>query len=426
MSEKPPTPPSPATGAAMNQPRPTPNRASFSTERSEPSGAHQRRLLVISTGLALGGAELMLLRLLRALRPQGFTPEVIALTPRGALKDEFIAAGIPVTELNFKGGIAEGARSLFQLTRLIRRRQPELIQTWMYHANLIGGILARLFSAAPCVWSIRHSTTDRRTTSLSTRLVVKAGATLSGVAPTAIISCSQEAIDVHASMGYCRSKMAYIPNGFDAELYRPDGDARKAVRDEFSIPSSAPLVGMFGRYHPQKNFAGFCEVAERILSRHPETFFIAAGTDVTASNQGLAQMIEQHRIGAHLRLVGPRRDMPRLLASLDALVSTSLYGEAFPNVIAEAMLCGVPCVGFNVGDTKSIISDAGYTIPLGDIEMMTDKLSLIIAAPPYQPHFAPLAVRRSVAERFSIEAVAKQYAALYSALINGSAPIEPA
>jgi glycosyltransferase involved in cell wall biosynthesis len=368
----------------------------------------------------------MLLRLLRALQPRGFAPEVIALTPRGALKDDFLAAGIPVTELNFKGGIAAGARSLLQLTRLIRRRQPDLIQTWMYHGNLIGGILARLLSAAPCVWSIRHSTIDRRTTSLSTRLVVKAGAILSGVAPTAIISCSQEAIDTHASMGYYRSKMMYIPNGFDAELYRPDGEARKAVRDEFSIPFSAPVIGIFGRHHPQKNFAGFCEIAQRILSRHPETFFIAAGPGITASNSELARMIEKHRIGAHLRLAGPRRDIPRLLASLDALVSTSLYGEAFPNVIAEAMLCGVPCVGFDVGDTKSIIGDTGYTIPLGDTEMMTDKLSLIIAAPPTQPHFAPLAVRRSVAERFSIEAVADRYAALYSALINGAASTEPA
>lgn len=357
----------------------------------------------------------MLLKLLERLDRKHFSPHVISLTTLGEIGPRIAALGIPVEAMGMKPGLPS-PMGFLRLMRMIRRVKPDVVHTWLYHADLLGGLAARLAGISAIGWCIRNSNLDKDKTKFSTRAVVGLCARLSTWIPSKILSCSEEARRVHVALGYAAEKMRVVPNGFDLARFKPDGDARSAVRAELGLAGSTPLVGLISRFDPQKNHAGFFEAAGRLYRRMPHVHFVLAGQGIDRNNAALMQAINKAGVLANTHLLGLRSDIPRLMAALDVLASSS-YGEAFPNVLGEAMACGVPCVVTDVGDSAYIVGDTGRVVASGDMINLAAALEDLLALPPAVKAALDERARARVAAHFEIGRVVQQYENFYESLL---------
>lgn len=363
----------------------------------------------------------MLFKVMERLDRQRFALHVISLTTLGELGGRIAALGIPVDAMGMKSSLPSPS-GFFRLARLLKRLNPDVVHTWMYHADLLGGLAARLAGVSAVGWCIRNSDLDKDKTKLSTRGVVGLCAVLSKWVPSRILSCSKKARQVHVACGYVAEKMLVVPNGFDLSQFKPNLDSRSRVRSELGVTDQTPLVGLIGRFDPQKNHAGFFEAAG-LLHRHmPHVHFVLAGHGVDVSNAALMQTISQKGVLANTHLLGLRKDIPALMAALDVLTSSSSYGEAFPNVLGEAMACGVPCAATDVGDSAYIVGDTGSVVSAGDMDGLAHALAGILQLPMAERLALGAAARIRVATYFEIGHITRQYEAFYAELAStGSA-----
>jgi glycosyltransferase involved in cell wall biosynthesis len=244
------------------------------------------RLLHVITDLDLGGAERMLVELLRAGAPRSaFELGVISLTTAGQLADEIAAIGLPVRALGLKR--VPNPLTLARLAAWMRHDRPAVVQTWLPHADLLGGIAARL-AGARVAWGIHQGNPDPHMKSLSV-YATKASAHVSRWVPDRIVCCSETSRVVHEERGYDAGRMLVIQNGFDLQRFRPDERARESVRSELGLPAAAPLVGMVSRFHPQKDQRNFVEAAARV---RPDAQFVACGLGLAWDNHELAGWID--------------------------------------------------------------------------------------------------------------------------------------
>lgn len=372
------------------------------------------RIVYVITGLCTGGAEIMLLKLLERLDRKRYAPMVISLTTMGDIGLQIAALGIPVQTLRMTPGLP----SLFAFPRLlrqIRQARPDIVHTWLYHADLLGGLAARLAGITAICWGIRSSNMDADKTHWTTRAVRRACALLSHVIPRRIFLNSETASRIHVKLGYAAEKMSVVPNGFDLSRYKPDECARSRIRAELGCTDHTPLLGMIGRFDPLKNHAGFFS-AMAIVHRHlPQAHLVLAGKGVDRDNEELMRSIKGAGLMENTHLLGPRDDIPELMAALDILACPS-SAEAFPNVIGEAMAAGVPCVATDVGDCAYIIGDTGYIVPVGDMDGLASGVESMLKLPRTQKAALGKKARARVASKFEIGHVVRRYQDSYESL----------
>lgn len=377
------------------------------------------KLVYVINGLSRGGAETMLLNLLEAIDRSRFSPVVVSLTTRGELGPRLEALGVPVHTLGLRPSGLNPLRFL-RLVRLLRREKPALVHTWLYHSDLFGGLAARLAGTGKIVWGIRHADLSPTGNKRTTLGVARVCAALSSRLPSGILSCSLRAREAHAAFGYPAGKITVIPNGVDLRSFAPSPALRGAVRDELGIPPSAPLIGHVGRFHPLKNHLGFLEAARLIRRRRPDAHFLLAGAGVDMDNPELREAVSRAGLGENTQLLGLRADVPRLMAALDVLVSSS-HGEAFPNVLVEAMACGVPCAATDVGDSADIVGDTGRVAAAGDMEGLAEGVVELLDLPRDDQRRLAEATRSRVENFYEIGAVVRRYEAYYRSLLSPGA-----
>ncbi len=375
------------------------------------------KLVIIITGLATGGAEMMLFKLLQFIDHRRFFPHVISLTSKGEIGDRLEALGIPVEVLGMKPGRFSSLKFL-RLVHRLRELNPDAVHTWMYHADLLGGLAARLAGVHAVGWGVRHGNFSPLDNKRFTFWVMKTCSVLSHRIPRKILCCSQVARDIHISAGYDRDKMVVVPNGFDLSRYGPDTEARLSVRLELGLREDIPLVGLIARFNPQKNQAGFFEAAKLVHLNCPDAHFLLAGAGVEEHNPTLRDAIRQAGVEANTHLLGKREDIPRLMAALDVLASSSSFGEAFPNVLGEAMACGVPCVVTGVGDSAEIVGETGRVVAVEDMRGLAHNIVEILQLSHEEHRAMGARARERIRERFEIESVVRKYERFYESLIG--------
>jgi glycosyltransferase involved in cell wall biosynthesis len=375
-------------------------------------------LTFIITGLSTGGAEIMLLKLLERLDAARFSPQVISLTSLGEIGPRIQALGISVEALEMRPGMIPNPITFARLVRRLKAIKPDIVHTWMYHADLVGGLAARMARVPAVGWAIHHSNLSSNYNSCATLAVVKACSLLSGWLPNQILSCSETARHIHVAYGYPAKKMVVIPNGFDIKTFQPDASARIRVRNELGITQGTPLVGIVGRFNPQKNHFGFIEAATYLHCKVSSVHFLLAGKDLDQNNNELMQAIKQANLINKIHLLGLRSDVPSLMSALDVYASSS-YGEAFPIVLGEAMACGVPCVVTDVGDSAYIVGDTGRVVAPGDMTGLAAAWEQLLALPDSERRALGERARARIAENFEIGAVVKRYEAFYEELLHG-------
>lgn len=372
------------------------------------------RVLYIITGLATGGAESMLLKLLERLDRERYTPVVISLTTIGDIGPRIVALGIPVLTLGMTSGLPSPSDFL-RLLRQVRQLRPDIVHTWLYHADLLGGLAARLAGITAIFWGIRSSNLDADKTHWTTRAVRRVCALLSHVIPQRIFLNSETARRIHVSLGYAADKMSVVPNGFDLSRFRPDDGARGKVRAGLGCADDTLLVGMVGRFDPLKNHSGFISAMAMVHRNLPQVHLLLAGKGVDCDNEELVRSIERVGLLKNAHLLGSRDDVPELMAALDVLACPS-HAEAFPNVVGEAMAAGVPCVATDVGDCAYIIGDTGRIVPAGDMARLASGVEAMLKLSHAERTALGEKARARVANYFEISHVVRSYEKSYESL----------
>lgn len=319
------------------------------------------RILHIINTLAFGGAQSVLVHLLEAWEDKQDIHRVISFGSKEPLSGRIEALNIVVEYIDFQPNKFEPWKFL-KFVKIINDYKPDITQTWLYHADLIGSIASQLVSHAPIIWGIHHTTTDKSSVKSSTWIIIRLLAQLSRFLPSCIICCSHSAYQAHLNLGYPKNKMTVIVNGIDTTQFRPDSNARGVVRDELGLSPQTILIGMFARFHPQKDHKTFIRAAGILLKQNPDVHFVLAGNEIDNSNKLLMDELSREDILKNFHLLGNRLDMPRLQAGMDIGTLSSAYGEALSMTLCEAMSCGIPCVATNIGDSALLIGDAGLTV----------------------------------------------------------------
>jgi len=371
----------------------------------------QIRILHIITGLSTGGAEMMLLKLLQNLDRNAFDCSVVSLTDQGRIGEKVQQLGIPVFALNLSKNRSL-PRQFIDMIDLVDIIGPDIIQTWLYHADLLGTLAALFAAKRKIVWNIRHSNLKSSVDKASTRFVVRICVILSHFFPDRIICNSFRGAKVHKKMGYCRKKMEIIHNGFDIFKYRPNKANYLRLRNELGISPDCPVIGMVARYHPQKNHRGFLESARLIQKNIPTVHFVFCGRGVSNENETLIAKVRDLKL-MNVHFLGIRSDIEYLTSGFDIAVSNSTAGEGFSNVIGEAMACGVPCIATDVGDAGYLINGTGVIVPPGDPQLMAEAcIGLLRKDGRFRQHLGEQS-RKRIIENFSIQSITKKYEQLY-------------
>jgi glycosyltransferase involved in cell wall biosynthesis len=394
------------------------DRYPVENQMSSPASTTTRpiRVMHIISDLSIGGAEMTLYKQLEKTDRRRFEPVVVSLVDRGALRERIEALGIAVHTTHMRSGWPSPL-GLWRLIKLIRSLRPDLILGWMYHSCLAAE-LARICSGRriPVLWSVHYSFSSLASEKRLTAAVVKLCGLLSRL-PEKIVFVSSAGQTQHQLLGYCAEKSCVIPNGIDVNEFVPSNEARLSVRAELGLAEDAFLIGVIGRYHPTKDHANFLAAAGVISKTDPDTHFVLIGREIDERNVELSEAIRRLGIEGRTHLLGERQDTPRLAAALDVF-SLSSYDESCPNVIGEAMACGVPCVVTDVGDTVWIVGDTGSVIPRRDSQALALAWKDMIRLGAAGRKALGSRARERVVGHFPIEAAVARYEALYDSVLS--------
>lgn len=360
----------------------------------------------IITGLNNGGAEGVLYRLCK--RDKKHKHSVISLMDMGKYGPLLQNEGVEVSCLNMPQGRVTFS-GLRQLYNLLKTTKPDAVQTWMYHADLIGGVIARLAGVKNIFWNIRHSVLEKGKSKRSTILIAKFCSWISPFIPKQIVCCANKALEVHAKKGYQRNKMVVIGNGYELDKFTPNSQLALDTRNALMLNENVVLFGMVGRYDPLKDHTNLLAALSQL--KHQFDFkCLLVGKDLSATNNELISEIEKQGLQSHIVLLEQRNDIPAIMNALDLHILSS-SSEAFPNVIAEAMACGTPCVSTDVGDAALIVGEAGWVVPAQDSRQLASAITQALTLKQDSLKWLELQnqARNRIIEHFSIETMINKY-----------------
>lgn len=372
----------------------------------------------VITDLEVAGAQVLLHGVLQHTDRQRFRPSVVALGEPGPVAQRIVDLGVPVTYVHMRR-LSRLPRDLVRAAGILRGLRPQVVQTWMYHADLIGGLAARMARAPVVVWGIHQSDLRPEAIRRRTRLVAAVNARLSHRLPDWVVCSSEATRRVHQQLGYPGGKLVVIRNGYPTP--EPDVAGAQRVRRELGVDPGTPLVGRVGRFHPQKDYPTFIRAAGRVAQVCPQAHFLLCGAGLEAGDAALRTLIEATGHPDRFHLLGLRHDVPAIQAALDVAVSSSSFGESAPLVIGEAMAAGVPVVATDVGDSAWLLGDIGRVVPPEQPQAMADAVISLLRLTPQQRAHLGQEARRRVAERFSLRDTAQRYMDLHEGAFHAIA-----
>ncbi|MBI9043082.1 MAG: glycosyltransferase [Anaerolineaceae bacterium] len=373
----------------------------------------QRKIRVahIITDLDSGGAEWMLFRLLSKTNREEFDPIVISLAPIGIVGARIASLKIPLFTLDMKSGL-NVLFPIIKLIKILKQNNIQIIQTWLYHANLIGGLAGWFAGKIPVIWGIRSYILDPKITKKSTLIIFTLLRFLAKWIPVKAIACSNVSKKHHILLGYPEDKMLYIPNGFDIEHFKPCEKEKSPFRKELEIAESTFLIGFTARFDPYKAHDVFLKAANLVSKKYPQVLFVLCGTNMDWENEILVNWIKTNDLLEKVLLIGPRNDIPTVLAGFDLFVSSSRM-EAFSVSIGEAMATGLPCIVTNVGDSALIVGDVGIVVPPDDPEELAEAIVTMVGKPVQEREKIGLSSRKHIIMNFELSRIVEEYSNVY-------------
>lgn len=382
------------------------------------------KVLFVTTGLESGGAEMSLYKLVTRMDRERFDCTVLSLTNAGpVLGARITAEGIPLHCLGLRRG-APDPRMVTRLAQWIAKTRPDVVQTWMYHADLIGMLAAALARRPgrryPVIWSVHCTSLMRGKNKSQTLQVVGLNSRLSHRGPACVLCCSDAALETHREIGYRPDRLQVIASGIDTDEYVPAPALRADVRRELGIPEDAPLVGLSARFDPQKDHETFFRAAARLHSVRPDAHFLLWGVNIAPDNPDLTRWARDAGVLPQTHLLGLRPDTARLTAALDAATCCSSFGESFALVVGEAMACGIPCVTTAMPGPEALVGDIGWVVPVKDDAALARAWQEMLTLPPHVAAKYAAEARARIERLFSLRKTVREYEDFYVRLLGHS------
>ena len=368
------------------------------------------KIVHIITDLNVGGAEIMLLRLLELEASGNNSIIVISLQDIGPVGKKIQALGIEVVPMNMFSA-KDIPAVLFRLRSALKSYAPDLVQTWLYHADLLGGLAAKLAGVKAVVWGIHCSNVPLG--NKTTRWVMKLNSFLSGFIPDKIVAVAQLSKTNHIGHGYSKDKFVVIPNGF---AVTQEKDYAAGFREHYQLPENSLLIGVVGRYHPDKGQDVLLAALEQ-LHEDKRWHCIMVGRGCDEANTELMQLIQGHGLQGRIRLVGEQDNVAHFMSQFDLFCLPS-RSEAFPMVLGEAMIRGCCCISTDVGDSKDLLSDTGLIVPPAEPELLAHGLKKLLDMDADQRYSLGQRALSRIKSLYSIEQTVGQYQQLYRELVK--------
>jgi len=213
-------------------------------------------------------------------------------------------------------------------------------------------------------------------------------------------------------LGYPPNKSVFIPNGFDCVKFSPQPNARAFLNLQYGFDDAHKVVGIAARYHPIKNHAGLIRAFKFVVDRLPMARLLLCGKGLDSNNLVISSLIDRCNLTSKVFLLDEQDDMPRFFSALDVNVLCS-YSEGFPNVLGEAMACGVQCVTTDAGGAASILGGIGKVVPIGEDEALAEAIVELLTQPQVIRDEQRRRARMRIQEEYSLPMVAERYASVY-------------
>lgn len=321
-------------------------------------------LLCLTRSLNYGGAERQLGVLASRLKRVGHSVAVATFYGGGPLEQDLVRQGVPIHSLG-KRSRWDVPGFFWRLIRLVRRVNPAVVYGFLGSANILAVLLKPLFPSVRIVWGVRASNMDLGHYGWLDRLLFRVECALARCADRIIVN-SMAGRDYVAEHGFPTDKLVVIPNGIDTEGFRPDPSARRLVRQDWGIGDDEFVIGLVGRLDPMKDQETFLRAAGLLARQRPDVRFVCVGDGPATRRQVLAALAEDLGLSGRMLWKEAVREIAPVYCALDVLTLSSAFGEGFPNVVAEAMACGTPCVVTDVGDAGRLVGETGLVVPPRD------------------------------------------------------------
>ena len=316
------------------------------------------KVVHIITGLGDGGAEHVLFKICKYDIANKHI--VISLTGPGKYFSLLNKLGIKVYFLNIR---FFSIHKFIFLIKLLRSLKPDIVQTWLVHADFLGSMAARLAGINNILWNVRYSNIEIGKAKLTTILIIKILSILSYVIPKVIVIVSKKAKKIYEIAGYNKRLFKFIPNGYDLSILKINKLQKTNFRKKIKIKKNVPLIGNVARYDPQKDHLNLLNALSLIKEKNINFFCVFVGFNINQNNIDLISEIKRLKLYDHVKLLGQTDNVSQVMNGLDIHVLSSSYGEGFPNVVAESMACGTPCIVTDVGDSAFIVGKTGWVVP---------------------------------------------------------------
>jgi glycosyltransferase involved in cell wall biosynthesis len=322
--------------------------------------AQLKKIIFLSRSMDYGGAERQIALLAIGLKEKGYATEIIVFYGGGPLEQELSSNGIPVIHLNKKNRW-DIFGFLTRLVIILRKEQPDILHGYLDVPNILTVLMKPFLPHTRIVWGIRTSKIDLTRYDWLVHLTYHAETWLSKWADL-IINNSYSGMDYANQRGLPKQKMIVIPNGIDTSRFHPDPIARVRVRQEWKVSKNEYLIGLVARLDPIKDHSTFLEAASLLLKIRSDVRFVCVGDGPESYKSNLQNQSKNLALSDHLIWAGAFEEMSNVYNAFDFIISSSI-SEGFPNVVGEAMACGVPCVVTDVGDSAWIVEKTGLVVP---------------------------------------------------------------
>ena len=371
----------------------------------------RHRVAYVIGELTKGGAEYQLHELLRHLDRQVFEPRVFALAAGGWWTGAIRALGVPVEEIPRHGSADVGR--LARLRAALRAFAPHVLHTILWPGNSYGRLAAIGLGIPVVVAAERVQVRYRRLQVLLERALARA-------TDAYLVNCEAIASWLVEHERLPREKIHVIPNGIDLKALPPFALDRRAAREAAGFPTDRRLVAHAGRLEPQKDFPTFLRAAGMVAAEIRDVDFLVIGEG--SERAALEALAQQIGLGARVRFLGLRHDVPRILGGVDVLALTSIF-EGFPNVVLEAMAAGAVAVATDVGGCRELVAsgETGFLVPARAPAAVAASVLRVLRDPALGRRLAS-AARRRVETTFGVQLMADRTARAYLELLRAKLP----
>lgn len=360
------------------------------------------RVLLVITGLRLGGAETQLCRVAEGLRERGHEVGIAYLTGSAeVIPDD---ARVSVESIGMDKSLRGTLRGTRRLRELIREFSPDVVHSHMIHANILARVAA-MTTPGPTLINTVHNVFETRNPLL--RLFVKATRRV----PAMTTFVSDEAMLAYVESGMIdRGAARTVYNGIDTQRFRRNPEARQQVERELSLPDGSMIVLAAGRLEPAKDFPSLLKAFEKVSRSRPEMHLVIAGEG--SQRPALEQLRDSLSSGTRIHLLGARSDIPLLMSAADVFALSSAW-EGFGLVVGEAMASELFVVATDSGGVREVLGSCGILVPPRDVAALADGIACAAALTVRERSDMAAAGRQRIVANYSLERALDEWVALY-------------